>query len=139
MAASLIREHQRIGQIITVELSYKQLRALTVSLYLERHGKDDDDYATLRKLLVRARQVEEQRNRIAPSVWGAAGPDGKVFRLKATAKEGSGFRHSAEELSEADLAAVAKEIREVAEGLQRFHFRLIESGKAINNPVDKLW
>jgi hypothetical protein len=35
---SLIAEHQRIGQIITAELPFKNLRALFVSLYLERHG-----------------------------------------------------------------------------------------------------
>src|SRR5262245_11547749 len=42
LVRSLIAEHQRIGQIITVELSFRSLRGLAISLYKERHGDDQD-------------------------------------------------------------------------------------------------
>jgi hypothetical protein len=42
LAGSQLQEHQRIGQIITAELSFRNLRALVTSLYRERHGEDAD-------------------------------------------------------------------------------------------------
>src|SRR5688500_1445706 len=67
LIGSLIREHQRIGQIITAELSFRALRALAVSLYMERHG-EDSDFDTLRDLMKRAAKIEETRNQVAHSI-----------------------------------------------------------------------
>ena len=60
LVGSLINEHQRIGQIITAELSIKNIRALLISLYLERHG-EDDDFVQLREFMRRAAQLEEKK------------------------------------------------------------------------------
>ena len=57
LIGSLIAEHQRIGQIITAELSFRNLRALVISLYRERHG-DDDDYSKLKSLMNKAGEIE---------------------------------------------------------------------------------
>ncbi len=70
LAGSLLQEHQRIGQIITAELSFSKLRALVMSLYQERHGQDAD-FEGLKNLMTRARQVEDTRNQITHSVWSA--------------------------------------------------------------------
>jgi hypothetical protein len=136
--ASMIREHQRVGQIVTAELSFKQARALAVSLYLERYGKDDD-YKVLRSLLVDAAKLEAKRNRIVHSIWGAGDSPDSLWNLKSTAKERSGLRFDAVRYTVADLQAVADEIKALAARFQDFYISLIRNGKAINNPLEKMW
>ena len=41
LVGALLREHQRIGQIITAQLAFKSLRALVDSLYKEKYGEDE--------------------------------------------------------------------------------------------------
>ncbi|OLC43860.1 MAG: hypothetical protein AUH75_02180 [Gemmatimonadetes bacterium 13_1_40CM_4_65_7] len=53
LLGALIREHQRVGQIVSSQLSFAKLRATVISLYLDRHG-DDDDFKALRELINRA-------------------------------------------------------------------------------------
>ena len=81
LIGSLIKEHQRIGQIITAELSFRNLRALLVSLYLERHG-EDDDFTGLRDLMKSAAQMEGKRNQITHSIWGAGKDADTITRIK---------------------------------------------------------
>ncbi len=138
LVGSLIREHQTIGQIITAELSFQNLRALTISLYKERHGKDAD-FDTLRDLMKRARQIEEKRNQITHSFWTAGKSADTITRVKATAKEAHGIRFQFHETSETDLAGIATDIKQLTEEVQAFLISLIKSGKAINNPLKKLW
>src|SRR2546428_4082891 len=69
LLGALIREHQRVGQIVSSQLSFAKLRATVISLYLDRHG-DDDDFKALRELINRAGKIEEERNRLTHSVWG---------------------------------------------------------------------
>jgi hypothetical protein len=56
LAGSQIQDNQRLSQIITAELSFQNLRALTMSLYRERHG-EDADYEELRDLMRRAEKL----------------------------------------------------------------------------------
>ena len=98
LIGSLIYEHQRIGQIITAELSFKNLRALLISLYLERHG-EDEDFNNLRDFMKRAGQAEEKRNQIIHSVWAAGKDKDHITRFKTTAKEKHGIRFKFEEVS----------------------------------------
>lgn len=84
LAGLFIAEHQRIGQIITAELPFRNLRALTVNLYRERRG-EDEDFHTLQALMKQAADLEEKRNQIAHSVWGAGGVVDTVTRIKMTA------------------------------------------------------
>lgn len=138
LVGSLIAEHQRIGQIITAELSFQGLRALLVSLYLERHGKDDD-YETLRSLNVRAGELEAKRNQITHSIWGAGSAPGTVTRFKTTAKEKRGVHFDSKQMDITALKRIANEIKRVASEYQRFLVSLLENGKAINNPYKKAW
>jgi hypothetical protein len=138
LIGSLIREHQRIGQIITAELAFKNLRALAISLYKERHD-EDADFSTLRYLMKRAADAEETRNQITHSLWAAGDTADTITRIKTTAKEKNGIHFHFEKVSETDLAAVALELKSLAADIQSFWIHLIEEGKAINNPSQKIW
>lgn len=133
LIGSMLNERQRIGQIVTAELSFKNLRALMISLYLERHGKEDVDFERLKELLVRAGRVEDKRNQITHSLWGAGKDANTITRIKATAKEKHGIRFQFEDVSSEYLADFATEIKVLAEEIQRFWIYLMESGKAIND------
>lgn len=85
LIGSLIAEHQRIGQIITAELSFKNLRALAISLYLERNG-EDEDYRKLKSLMNKAGKIEATRNNIIHSIWAAGKDKDCIARIKTTAK-----------------------------------------------------
>ena len=138
LIGSLIAEHQRIGQIITAEQSFKSLRALAVSLYKERHG-EDLDYAVLRGLMRRAADLEAKRNQITHSIWAAGRTPETITRCKTMAKEKHGIRLDFEDLAKSDLAAIACDLKQLAGEIQRLWMRLLESGKAVNNPSRKIW
>jgi hypothetical protein len=93
LAQTLLGRGSEIGQIVTVELSFQRLRALTANLYRANHG-EDADFELLTTLLKRAADVEEKRNQITHSIW-AAGDPGTITRIKMTAKEKRGFALSA--------------------------------------------
>ena len=143
LIGSLIAEHQRVVQIITAELSFKNLRALAISLYLERHG-EDNDYSRLKLLMNKAGSLEENdkgisRNKIIHSVWAAGKDKDHITRIKTTAKQKRGFKFQFEELSAKDLEKFAEKIRQLAQNIQNFQIELIENKKAINNPIKKIW
>lgn len=137
LVRSFINEHQRVGQIITLEVPFKTLRALAISLYKDRHGADED-YRTLKALMTRASTLEERRNQITHSVWGGGGPD-KVTRIKGTAKEKKGLHFSAEEMTESDFNKIATDLRQLAHEVQQYMIHLIDLRKAVNNPIQKYW
>lgn len=110
LVGSLIYEHQRIGQIITAELSFKNIRALLISLYLERHG-EDGDFVELRELMKSASQLEEKRNQITHSVWAAGDSAETITRIKTTAKERHGIRFHFESVKAQDLRVLLSILR----------------------------
>lgn len=138
LIGSLIYEHQRIGQIITAELSFKNLRALLVSLYLERHG-EDDDFNKPREYMKRAGQTEEKRNQITHSVWGAGKDKDHITRIKRTAKEKHGIRFKFEDVSAEALFAFAEDIKVLAGELLDFQLDLLSKHKIVNSPIKKIW
>jgi hypothetical protein len=138
LAGSQLQESQRIGQIITAELSFRNLRALATSLYRERHG-EDADFETLREITKRAGRLEEERNQIVHSIWAAGKNPGTVTRIKTTAKERRGIHFDFQEVGADDLDIVANEIKTLAEEAQRFWIDLISAGKGINDSSQRLW
>jgi len=134
----MIAEDQRIGQIITAELSFKNLRALGISLYKERHG-EDSGFQDLRKLMKRAGQLESKRNVITHSTWGAGDCVASATRFKTTAKESGGLRFKFEKLGEQELKRIAHEMKILTHDITRFWIDLIEQGKAVNNPFKRIW
>jgi hypothetical protein len=111
---------------------------LTISLYLERHG-EDDDFNKLRDFMKRAGQAEEKRNQIIHSVWAAGKDKDHITRFKTTAKEKHGIRFKFEEVSATDLNDFAKDIRELAEELMNFQIDMLNRNKIINSPINKIW
>ena len=133
LIGSMLNERQRIGQIITADLSFKNLRALMISLYIARHGKEDADFEKLKELMTRAGEVEVTRNQITHSIWAAGKDANTVTRIKATAKEKHGIRFQFEEVSSGYLADFATKIKVLAEDIQRYIIYLMVNGKAIND------
>lgn len=131
LAQSLLGAGQRLGQIVTAELSFKALRALTVSLYLQRN-EEDQNFSAFRELIRRAADVEEQRNQITHSLWGAGSDALSITRIKTTAKERHGVRFHFENVTSDQLAAFAREIKVLAQDIQSFWLLLVQSGKATN-------
>ena len=56
--ASMIADDRKYTRVIATELSYQGLTNLLASLYIERHG-EDDDLLELRRILARADSVEQ--------------------------------------------------------------------------------
>jgi hypothetical protein len=132
LAQSLLGAGQRLGQIVTAELSFKALRALTVSLYVQRNGQDEPYHSEFRSLIKRLADTEEQRNQIVHSVWCAGNSPTTITRFKTTAKERYGIRSHFEDVSSEQLSTFAMEIKILAAELQQFCFKLLDSGKATN-------
>lgn len=131
LAQSLLGAGQRLGQIVTAEVSFKALRALTVSLYLQRNG-EDEHLTQFRELIRRAADAEDKRNQITHSLWAAGENAHSITRIKTTAKERHGIRFHFENVTADQLAAFAREIKVLANDIQKFRVSLIQSGKATN-------
>ncbi len=138
LIGSLIAEHQGVGKIITAELSFKNLRGLVSSLYLDRHGQDKD-YANLKALLSEAQMIEEIRNSIIHSIWAGGKDKDHITRMKTTAKEKKGLKFQFQELSAKDLKDFALRIQKCHNNIHHFYITLVFGGKAINNPILKTW
>lgn len=118
----LLGGDQRIGQIVTAELSFRNLRALCVSLYKERAGDDAPGLEKLRDLMRRAGKIEEARNQITHSVWGAGDTPETVTRFKTTAREKHGLEFRFEQIDEGGLASLAEDMKVLASDIQDFMF-----------------
>jgi hypothetical protein len=138
LLSSLIREHQRVGQIIATQLSFARLRATVVGLYAERHG-EDDDFQILKQLLNEANEIEQERNRITHSIWGAASSPDHITRIKLTCRERRGFQVQSEEYNEARFVDFNNRIKKLSGALRDLCINLLERGKAINNPAERMW
>jgi hypothetical protein len=119
LVGSLLQQEQRIGQIVTAELSFRNLRALTLSLYRGRHG-EGGEYETLSALMQRASDLEDLRNQITHSLWATGGTAETVTRIKMTAKEKRGLHFDFKKVTADDLAEVADEIKRLAFDIQEF-------------------
>jgi len=129
---SLLGAGQRLGQIVTAELSFKAILALAVSLYLQRNG-EDVMFKTFRELINRASEVEGRRNQIIHSLWAAGSNSSNITRVKTTAKERTGLRFQFENVTSAQLGEFAQSIKVLAHDLQSFWIGLLEAGKATNS------
>ncbi len=88
----------------------------------------------LKEILKRVGQAEEKRNNVSHSLWGAAittkpGEERKVVRTKYSAKQNRGLHFSREELTVADLYAIAVEISIAAYDVEAFDASIIRERK----------
>jgi hypothetical protein len=135
---SLILEHQAVGQVITAELSFRQLRTLTTSLYLERNGADAD-YTRIKRYMERAETLEKRRNDVQHSVWVAGDSPATLKRMKLTARPRHGRRVTFEEVTAADLNRLSLDMDALADEITRFIFELIGRYKVINPRFKPYW
>ncbi|MCP4444306.1 MAG: hypothetical protein GY811_03035, partial [Myxococcales bacterium] len=134
LVGSLLKETQRISQIVTAELSFKALRALILSLYRQRH-EEGAEFAELRELMVSAQRLEERRNVVTHSMWAASGTPDAITRIKTTSKESKGIRFQFETTTEQDLTTLAHDIKVAAAKIQRFCIDGMNSGTLFNPPI----
>ena len=122
----LLGTEGRLGPIVTAELSFKALRALAASLYLEKNG-EDENYEEFRELLKRAASVEEQRNQYTHSRWGAGTDPASITRIKTTAKEKHGVRFTFENITLKQLRELSLEIKFLIHDVFHFPFMLVQA------------
>lgn len=115
---------QHIGQIITSELSFKQLRIVLISLYKEKYG-ENNNYKKMRDLMDRAGKTEEKRKQITHSFWGTGKDIDSVACNRTTAKEKCGLRSKFEYVTLYDLAKMADDIKKLAAEIQDFNLTLL--------------
>ena len=135
---SLIREHQRVGQILSAQLPFPRLLDATVSLYQDRHG-EDSDYRQLKDLLRRAADIEQERNLITHSIWGASGAPDAITRIKITSRMKRGFQVRFEEYDAVKLRSFVDDIKTLDSEMLKLREDLIDKGKAVNAPFEKTW
>lgn len=110
LVSHLLGSDISVARIVTAELSFGALKALMVSLYLNRFG-NDGLFAELRQLLSEAVKVENLRNTYTHSQW-AAGPDAQtIVRFKTTAKEKRGLNTQYEEVTTQDMQEFVDSIK----------------------------
>jgi len=90
---AFIGESQRVGRALTSEMSFRNLKAGVISVFIEKHGRGTD-FDRVKSLINRAGKCEEERNRIFHSEWTCDEVEVAihVFRSKETAKEKHGLR-----------------------------------------------
>lgn len=116
---ALISQEQRLGQIITAELSFRARVALLSSIF--RHKvSDNSKVEELEQLLVRALHAEQKRNIIIHSTWASGDTPKQRTRIKVTAKLGKGIRHQFEQIAAEDINSVADELNEVTAAILVF-------------------
>ena len=119
----LISDDQRLGQIITAELSYRNQLALLSSVFLHR-APDAEQQTELERLVSRALKIEQERNIIVHSWWGSGDSPQTITRLKTTAKISKGLRHQFVRMTVADLNTIADDIEQLTIDVRSFFHKL---------------
>jgi len=118
----LIGSDQRLGQIITAELSFRKLLDLLSSLF--RHRVSDPQLIEeLNGLIAEAAQAEEKRNLITHSYWAASDTRETITRAKMTARRYGGLKHQFEPMSVQDLDDIADFIAAAENHITQFMVR----------------
>ena len=104
---------QDIGNIVTSELSFRNLMALlsALSMYKLSNAKTN---AELKKLLKKSAQAEEKRNLIMHSLYATREGPEDVIRMKTTAKVYKGLKYHRERLTIDELSEIADFVAAVA-------------------------
>ena len=119
-AWALIGPDQSIGQIVTAEMSLKQLLDLLGSLFHHRcQDKERNDF--LKSLIDRINEAGQTRNRTLHSLWIRQSKEPReAIRLKITSKRKKGLSHSKEVVTPEDLNTLAKEFQTVLSDFSTF-------------------
>jgi len=104
---------QRVGQIITAELSFQAKVGLLSSLY-QHELPNKTPFEDLKKIRKKLRIANEKRNSLVHSTWSAEGN-----RIAITAKEKHGIKFEFEKMSAKQIEDMADFISEVANEVMR--------------------
>jgi hypothetical protein len=117
----------KLGRIITAELSFRQKTDLLSSVYREKCN-NPSELAELDTVLTRIAQVEQKRNTVIHSFWTPYSGVSSIDRIKATAKrKDKGLKMVIESTSVKDLEDIANFIAEVAYDVQTLVIRFCKS------------
>ena len=105
----LIGGEQRLGNIVTADLSFMQLVNIFHALVLYRSEEEPEVARTVGDLRKRLIKAAEQRNTLTHSLWGAGPEQGVSTRLKQTTGSKGGWKLSAETVSPDDISGVAED------------------------------
>ncbi len=127
----LLDQTARIGHILASQLSFTRLRATILALHKERYG-ENSDYLKLKEFMTRAANIEEERNRITHSFWGAGEIPGTIRRLKITAHVKHGLNFENKVYDEKMLNHFAESIRQLTDEFIIFYEALLPVSKTDN-------
>lgn len=111
---------QAIGQIVTAEMSFRNVVNLLGSLFKHRFRDQPALVAEFDQLLGRAFEAEGKRNTLIHSVWMHGQAPGTRTRVKRTAKLKAGLRFQAEQMSTAQIEAITAELASVLGDISAF-------------------
>ena len=105
---SLIGEDKKIGQIVTVQLSFSKILDTLSSLF--RHKCDNKDLINeLDGLIKRAQEINDKRNKFVHSVWFAGHTD-TLRRVKLKAGRKKGLQMESQDMDKKELLQFGNEI-----------------------------
>jgi hypothetical protein len=124
------------GQIITSEMSFKNMLALFSSLLIHKTN-DPVALEEMKVLLRRTKAVEEKRNLMVHSSWGMrVWTDGReaIVRLKTTAKISKGLKRQDEELTVEHVEQMIDEIVEANKAWTDFLYKHLMPNSPVEPP-----
>jgi len=115
-----------INEIITSELSFKQIVNITSGIFREIE-KDPEMIEQFNKILASAWKLEEERNKIIHSFYGRGDePNDKIIRHKHSSKFKKGFKKDYQEVDAIYVNKISDEIKMVSIRLMQFLFNSIK-------------
>jgi hypothetical protein len=111
-----------VGEIITCELSFKNLTGLLSSLVRQKSG-DAGMLSALEAMMAKCLQAEEARNVLMHSAWKRQPDSDMPIRSKTTAKL-KGLKRVEEEITPAKIAETADLIKAACYDAKEFFFRI---------------
>jgi hypothetical protein len=131
----LIGPDQRLGQILTTERSFRQVRELASCIWLEKFP-DPEMRKSFADLLNRIGEIEARRNQIIHSTWYPGESRETITRVKVTAKMNKGYHLVAEQMSVEALNQFAEEIAAANWDVLQFRMGLGSQLDYASNPKD---
>lgn len=119
---SHMRAPNPINEIITAELSFKQLLNISASIFHELE-QDNERLSKFDQIVGNSYELEQKRNTIIHSFYGQNKKgDGIVIRQKTTAKGKKGFKRHYEELNAKEIDSIADTMSETSKELVKLIF-----------------
>jgi len=120
----LINSEQRLGQIITANLNFRQLIDLFGALYKFRI-EDEVLLKKYEKLRILLEEANDRRNTLIHSQWASGKKPGESTRFKTLARAKKGLMLKLECISMKDISELAELIAKVASDVHDLMFKTL--------------